>query len=65
MKIALENVSEVVPIIDKIDDKAGLGYETIEGAEGIVQLDRLNDGHALVLVQTEAGRVDLKTMELP
>lgn len=65
MKISLDNVAEVVPIIDKIDDKAGLGYETIEGATGIEQLDRLNDGHALVLVQNESGSVDLKTMELP
>lgn len=65
MKISLENVAEVVPIIDRVDGTAGLGYETIEGATGIEQLDRLNDAHALVLVQNESGSVDLKTMDLP
>ncbi len=44
---------------------AGTGYETVEGWDNVVQLDKLGDHHAVVLIQTETGAVDLKTKELP
>jgi hypothetical protein len=33
--------------------------------KGVVQLDKLNGTSALVLVQGESGRQDLKTVALP
>lgn len=44
---------------------AGLTYDTIEGWNGIVQLDRWDDGHALVLAESENGQLDLRTVPLP
>jgi hypothetical protein len=64
MKIPMANIGEIAPIVDRIPDVAGLEFETIEGGNGVVQLDQLNNTHAVTLVQTEAG-LDLKTMPLP
>jgi hypothetical protein len=44
----------------------GLGYETIADIKGAVQMDQLDDQHAVVLVQGNGdGMMDLKTIELP
>ena len=40
-------------------------YETVEALAGTVQMDKLNSTSALVLTQTDAGGMDLKTVELP
>jgi hypothetical protein len=63
MKISLKEISKTAPITEPVDDKAGLEYETIDGMAGVVQLD-LNDGSAVVLVQTDGGQ-NLSTMALP
>ncbi|HRX78390.1 MAG: hypothetical protein H6821_13670 [Planctomycetaceae bacterium] len=44
---------------------AGQTYETVTELEGVVQLDRLNDTHAIIVVQNEGGSQDLATIELP
>jgi hypothetical protein len=44
---------------------AGQEYKTIEELKGVVQLDQLNDSHAIILVQHEGGSQDLATIELP
>ena len=42
-------------------DKAGLEYETIEELAGVVQLDRLNDDNAVVLVdKSTAGKTSAR-----
>ncbi len=64
MKIPMANIGEIAPIVDRIPDVAGLEFETIEEGNGVVQLDQLNNTHAVTLVQTEAG-LDLITMPLP
>ena len=64
MKISMHNLSEIEPLTARVEDKAGLGYETIAELEGVVQLDRLNKDKALVLVDTGEGQ-DLKTINLP
>jgi hypothetical protein len=64
MKISLQEISKTEPITEPVEDKAGLEYETVGGMEGVVQLDRLNDGSAVVLVQTDGGQ-NLSTMALP
>ena len=66
MKIPMEKIDQVEAITDPVEDKAGLTYETIDGVEGVVQLDRLNDGNALLLVQEgEGGPMSLVTLALP
>ena len=65
MKIDTEGVAEIDGIEEKINGTAGLEYDTIPGLEGVVQLDRLNDEQAVVLVQQQDGRMDLKSIKLP
>jgi len=66
MKINTEKIGSIEGISDKVPrgKTAGLTYKTIKGLTGVVQLDRLNAGHALLLVKTSGG-FDLKTIELP
>lgn len=65
MKITTEDIDRTEPIEQRVPDKAGLSYETIPGMEGVQQLDRLNNAQAVILVQQQDGRIDLKTMDLP
>jgi hypothetical protein len=65
MKISLTDVANTEAITEPVEDKAGLEYETIEGKAGVVQLDRLNDTSAVILVQTEKDGQNLDTMALP
>src|SRR5262245_39410372 len=65
MKISLKDVSSTTPITEPVRDKAGLGYDTIENATGVVQLDRLDDANAVVLVKANGGGQNLSTMALP
>ena len=44
---------------------AGQSYDTIEAFQGVVQMDKLNDSSALILVQSESGDLALKTVALP
>ena len=44
---------------------AGQQFETVESMAGVIQLDKLNEISALVLVQAEGGPQNLKTIELP
>lgn len=44
---------------------AGQSFETVESLTGVLQMDKLNDTSALVLVQSESGSVDLRTVLLP
>ena len=66
MKITTDNIDNIEAITEKIDDIAGLEYETIEGIDGVVQLDRMNESSALMLVRTaDEGPIDLRTVPLP
>ena len=51
-------------ITDRIADTAGLPYDTIKELQGVTQLDKLDDDHALILVQTDSG-MNLKAVALP
>ncbi len=44
---------------------AGQTYDTIEDLAGAVQLAKLNDSHAVILIQNVRGELDLRTVELP
>ena len=43
----------------------GIGYDTIASLKGVVQMDKLDDGHAVILVQDSGGALNLETVELP
>lgn len=64
MKITTENLDQAEPITERVRDKAGQAYETIAQLEGVVQLDRLNDRSALVVVESE-GESRLQSVPLP
>ena len=66
MKMPVEKADEIEAITERIEDTAGLPYETVEFDGSVGQLDRLNSDHALLLTVNEAGdAVKLVTMELP
>jgi hypothetical protein len=44
---------------------AGQGFEKVESMAGVIQMDKLNDHSALILVQSENGPQNLKTVALP
>jgi hypothetical protein len=44
---------------------AGQPYETIAALQGVVQLDKLNDTMAVVVIQSGDGALDLRTVPLP
>jgi hypothetical protein len=64
MKISLENIDKAEGITQKISDKAGQTYETIASLKGVLELDRLNKGHAVVLSR-DNGPANLQTIPLP
>jgi len=64
MKISTRDLDRKDGIEERISDKAGQSYETIEDLEGVVQLDRLDSKRAIVLVANDQGS-DLKTIDLP
>ena len=66
MKIATDQIAgqESIETPVRGGGTAGVGYETIEDWQGVVQLDLLNDRQAVFLVENDAG-LHLKSVELP
>jgi hypothetical protein len=68
MKIPTESAGEAVAITDPVrggNGTKGLGYETIQSLKGVVQMDQLDQNHAVILQQEANGPLNLKTIELP
>lgn len=65
MKMSTENINAYEAITEPVEGKKGLGYETLEQLKGVEQLDRLDDGNAVILARSESGSLDLKTIPLP
>ena len=67
MKISTDKIEENAGITQPVGGggTAGQSYETIDSLAGAQQLDKLNDTHAIVLVQTDSGAMNLKTVALP
>ena len=65
MKITTAEIGSLEGITDRIDGTAGAKYDTIADMAGIEQLDKLDDDNAVVLVRTEGGPLNLKTVALP
>ncbi len=67
MKITTENIGGIKGITAPVKGggKAGLTYDTIKDLKGVMQLDKLSETQAVILVRNENGRYDLKTIALP
>ena len=65
MKITTENIDKVGPITERINNTAGLTYETLASLKGVEQLDRLDKDHAVLLMRTPTGALNLDTIALP
>lgn len=64
LKIPTEEFATAKPITSRIADTAGVKFEKVESLQNVVQLDKLDNAHAVILVRTGAG-FDLKTVPLP
>src|SRR5260370_41434190 len=53
MKIPTVGIDKADAITEKVKDKAGLKYETIDSLKGVVHLCRFAKDHALVMIRTE------------
>ena len=67
MKIDTDKIDRDEGITERIGKggTAGQAYETIDELQGVVQLDRLNRDHALVLMQSDGDKLNLRTVALP
>ncbi|MCA9013423.1 MAG: hypothetical protein KDB01_26920 [Planctomycetaceae bacterium] len=67
MKISTAGLKENSGLTEPVKDggKAGQMYEDVASMAGVVQMDKLNDHAALILIQPENGTQDLKTVPLP
>jgi hypothetical protein len=67
MKIALEGIDKAEPIdtTKRVADTAGTKYESVKELEGVVQLDKLDDDHALIVVEAKDKSLSMKTIKLP
>jgi hypothetical protein len=65
MKIHTDNIDAVEAITHRVANKAGLTYDTVPAVKGVLHLDRLDPEHALLLVQSESGGMNLETLALP
>ena len=65
MKISTDSIEKAESITERVADKKGLPYETIESWKGVDQLDRFDDKNALVLRKGEAGALNLESLPLP
>jgi hypothetical protein len=64
MKIATDGIEKQPGITERIDGTAALKYDTIKDLTGVEQLDRLGDGHALLLVKS-GDALGLQAVALP
>jgi hypothetical protein len=67
MKVTTENIGNTEPVTEPIrgGKTAGLKYETIKNIKGVQQLARLDKEHALMVIRTEEGALNLETVGLP
>ncbi|MCP4507260.1 MAG: hypothetical protein GY826_12835 [Fuerstiella sp.] len=67
MKISTAGLSSNKGLTERVSGggAAGQDYVTIDSLQGVVQMDKLNATHAVVLVEKDGGQLDLKTVALP
>lgn len=67
MKVPTSPFSKAPGIMSAVHDPetAGVPFETISSLKGVQQLDLLDQAHALVLVRSDAGALNLEAVGLP
>jgi hypothetical protein len=67
MKITTDKIGSMKGITERVSSgkTAGLTYDKLPYLKGVVQLDRLNKDNAVLLIQTDSGSSNLKTIALP
>jgi hypothetical protein len=64
MKINTDQIENAGGITEKVADKKGVGYETVESWKGVEQLDQFGKEHALVL-RRDGGSLNMEALPLP
>jgi hypothetical protein len=64
MKISTDELGTREGITKPVGGKAGQPYQTLDDWKGVTQLDRLNDSHAIVMIEADGGS-ELRTLPLP
>lgn len=64
MKINTDTIEKQQGITEKIAGTAGLSYDTVKDLAGVEQLDKLGEGHALLLVKSGDAQ-SLQAVALP
>jgi hypothetical protein len=64
MKVSTKDIGRKDGINERVADKAGQSYDTVKELEGTVQLDKLSDTQAVVVIKT-GDALALKTVALP
>ena len=67
MKITTEGIDKTEPITTPVrgGGTAGLKYDKITNLKGVVQLDKLSETQALILVKADDGSFNMTTVDLP
>jgi hypothetical protein len=65
MKIPTESAGDAPGITAPVPGTKGLGYDTIASLKGVVQMDKLDESRAVILVQDSSGALNLETVALP
>ena len=65
MKVPTAPFGKAEPITKQIPETAGVPFESIGSMKGVQQLDLLDATHALLLVQSQPGTLDLQAAALP
>ena len=64
MKVSTSGIDKSEGITSHINGTAGLTYETIGSLKGVMQLDKYDDQHALILTKADS-KWDLTSIDLP
>lgn len=65
MKLDANELDKYAHISTPIADKAGVPYETIAALTGVTQLDKLDEGLAVIVTADADKKMSLKTIALP
>jgi hypothetical protein len=63
MKIPTDGLADAKPVTERVGDKAGIKYETIESLKDVQQLDKYGKDFGVVLVGK--GTLNLEVIDLP
>jgi len=65
MKISTDSIEKAESITERVADKKGQPYETVESWKGVDQLDLLDAQNAIVVRRGEGGSLNLESLALP